>query len=266
MQTKPKIFITNDDSIASPGLWAAIEALDPLGELIIVAPKEQQTSMGRAFPRYYDCKIEEREHVHKGKTYICYSINGSPAQAVAYGILKVVGELPNLVVSGINYGENIGSGVTISGTVGAALEGSTFGVPALAVSLEVPAKHHLSLNKDVDFSTSAWFTAFFAKKALAMSFPPDVDVLKIEVPENATPATPWVVTRQSRRRYYTYKEGPSNDDGPDYRAEPGEYGAETRTDVQVLVHEHKVSVTPLSIDLTSRIDLDELHDLVQKVR
>lgn len=265
MANKPSIFLTNDDSIDSPGLWAAAEALAEIGDLTIVAPAEQQTSMGRSFPRFNDCKLEQRVHTHKGTSYPAFAINGSPAQSVAYGLRRIMNKLPDLVVSGINYGENIGSGLTISGTVGAALEASNSGIRALAVSLQVDPVHHFSLDDVVDFSVAAWFTALFARKALAMPFPPDVDVLKIEVPEFATRDTPWVTTRQSRERYYYVAQDAELDEPLRYVANPREPGFEQRTDLQVLIHEGLVAVTPLSLDLTSRVDLDELQKELKSV-
>lgn len=265
MANTHSILLTNDDSINSPGLWAAAEALAPLGELTIVAPAEQQTSMGRAFPRFNDCALEKREYTHNGLTYPAFAIKGSPAQAVAYGLMRVMSKFPDLVVSGINYGENIGSGLTISGTVGAALEAANFGIKSLAVSLQVDPKHHFSLDDVVDFSVAGWFTALFARKAFEMPFPPDVDVLKIEVPELATPETPWVITRQSRERYYHVAKEAVEGGPLRYVSIPSKPGFEQGTDVQVLIHEGLVSVTPLSLDLTSRVDLDLLQKELKAV-
>jgi len=129
MNTKEKtqILLTNDDSINSPGLWAAAEALAPLGFVHVVAPRVQQTSMGRALPRESDGIVEARAMTVNGKEWQVYAVGGSPAQAFLHGYYEVLGFKPDLVVSGINYGENVASGITISGTVGAALEAATLG-------------------------------------------------------------------------------------------------------------------------------------------
>ncbi|HOO58477.1 MAG TPA: 5'/3'-nucleotidase SurE, partial [Anaerolineaceae bacterium] len=147
---KPQILLTNDDSIDSPGLWAAAEALAPIGFVHVVAPRVQQTSMGRALPRESDGHIEPRTMTVRGQEWQVYAVGGSPAQAFLHGYYEVLGFKPDLVVSGINYGENVASGVTISGTVGAALEAATFGIPALAVSLQTPVQRHLDLSPEVD--------------------------------------------------------------------------------------------------------------------
>ena len=115
---RPQILLTNDDSINSPGLWAAAEALSTLGYVHVVAPRVQQTSMGRALPRESDRIRETQELAINGETWQVHGIGGSPAQAVLHGLLSVMKDIkPDLVVSGINYGENVASGVTVSGTV-----------------------------------------------------------------------------------------------------------------------------------------------------
>jgi 5''/3''-nucleotidase SurE len=199
---KTQILLTNDDSINSPGLWAAAEALAPLGFVHVVAPRVQQTSMGRALPRESDGIIDARTLTVNGKEWQVYSVGGSPAQAFLHGYYEVLGFKPDLVVSGINYGENVASGITISGTVGAALEAATLGISALAISLETPVSQHFNLSPDVDFSVAGYFTRYFAEKLLKTEMPFDVGVLKVDVPNDATPETPWVVTRQSRERYF----------------------------------------------------------------
>src|SRR5512138_3598745 len=155
-----QILLTNDDGIQSPGLWAAAEALAKLGFVHVAAPREQFSGAGRSLPSTSDGRIDVRERTVNSQLWKVHSVGGAPAQAVQHAILEILPERPDLVVSGINYGENVGSGVTISGTVGAALEAASFGIPALAVSLEVERQHHWSLSKEVNFLTAAYFTAY----------------------------------------------------------------------------------------------------------
>lgn len=262
-----QILLTNDDSIHSPGLWTAAEALDELGYVHVVAPRDQQTSTGRSMPIHSSGIIEKMTLNVNGKDWEVYSVDGSPGQSVLHGVYDVVRGKPDLVVSGINYGENVGSGITISGTVGAALEAASLGIPALAVSMQTRTEHHLSLSQDIDFSAAGYFTYLMAKKMLKAELPFDVDVLKVDVPEQATPETPWSLTRQSRQRYYIPK--------PAERAavtERGPVGYEIRykpedlepgSDLYALLIEHKVSVTPISIDLTSRVDFEPLNAILR---
>ena len=84
---------------------------------------------------------------------------------------KICPSRPDLVVSGINYGENVGSGTTVSGTVGAALEAAAFGIPGLALSLQTPESYNLTYSRDIDFSGAKYFTTIFAKVLLEKKMP-----------------------------------------------------------------------------------------------
>jgi 5'-nucleotidase len=266
MNNKTKqILLTNDDSIHSPGLWAAAEALDPLGFIHVVAPLNQHTSTGRSLPIQSSGIIEEMTLHVNGRDWKVYAVDGSPGQAVLHGIYDVIKGKPDLVVAGINYGENVGSGVTISGTVGAAIEAASLGVPALAVSMQTGREHHFSLSQDIDFSIAGFFTEKYARKMLASSLPEDVDVIKLDIPQNASQQTPCVLTKQSRARYYVpipAKRESLSDRGPvGYEIRYDEEDYEEGTDTYVLLVENKVSVTPLSFDLTSRTDFKRLARL-----
>ena len=261
MKEKAQILLTNDDGIRSPGLWAAAEVLQTLGMVTVVAPREQWSGAGRSLPSNTSGRIYTETMTVSGKTWQVYAVDGTPAQAVQHAVLEILPRQPDLVVAGINYGENVGSGVTISGTVGAALEGACFGIPALAVSLQTDVHYNLTYSTEVDFSVAAFFTQKFARLLLSLSRVADVDALKVDVPEGATPDTPWRITRVSRQRYYhPTKPKRSNP------AEPGHVGyqrivdpalVEPDSDVGALL-DHYVSVTPLSQDLTSRVDFSEL--------
>ncbi len=257
------ILLTNDDGIRSPGLWAAAEALAPLGWVTVVAPREQSSGAGRSMPATTTGVITEETITVHGKPWKVYAVDGTPAQAVQHGVLEIMSEPPDLVVAGINYGENLATGVTVSGTVGAALEGAALGFPALAVSLETPKDYHLSYSTEVDFSAAAHFTHYFAAQTLRTALPEDVYVLKIDVPWEGTPNTPWQVTRLARKRYYqtippkrrSWQEPGPMGYGP---GDPPETFA-PNSDVYVVRVKHHVSVTPLSLDLTSRVDLSALE-------
>jgi 5'-nucleotidase len=261
---RAQILLTNDDGIRSPGLWAAAEALQQLGFVTVVAPREQQSGIGRGFPTSSDGIIDERKVEVGGKSWTVYAIGGSPAQAVQHAVLEILPEKPNLIVSGINFGENVGSGVTVSGTVGAALEGAASGVPSIAVSLQTDISLHGEYSDEVDFSAAAYFTGYFANLILATEPTPDVDVLKIEIPCDATPSTPWEVTRLSRERYFLPNRPKRSDLNEPYalsyrqstyieKFKPG-------TDAYAIQVARVVSVTPLSLDLTSRVDLDAFEE------
>jgi 5'-nucleotidase len=255
---KPNILLTNDDGIRSPGLWAAAEALSQLGFVTVAAPREQSSGAGRSLPATSDGIIREEMVEVRGQQWKVFAVGGTPAQAVQHGLLEILSVKPDLVVSGINYGENVATGITISGTVGAAMEAASMGIPALAVSLETDKIHHLSYSTDVDFSTAAYFAAFFGRLLLERSLPAEVDLIKVDVPADATPETPWDWTQLSHQRYYTpTKPKRSSWDVPgpvgydidmDYETEP------KTSDVYTVIRKRRISVTPLTLDMTARVD------------
>jgi len=262
---KKQILLTNDDGIHSPGLWAAAGQLAQLGYVTVVAPREQYSGAGRSLPSDSDGIIETKQVQVNRQDWTVYAVGGSPAQAVLHGALEILPAKPDLVVSGINFGENLGTGVTVSGTVGAALEAAGIGIPSLAISLETLIEHHYSLSDDVDFKVAAHFTGIFASLLLKQDLPSDVDVLKVDVPIEATRETPWEITRISRVRLFEtvppQRESWLTPERIGYRFSKDWQKAEPGTDVHSLRINKTVSVTPLSLDLTSRINLQDLDRL-----
>jgi 5'-nucleotidase len=264
---QPQILLTNDDGIQSPGLWMAAKALSILGYVHVVAPRDQFSGAGRSLPITSDGVIRPDTVQVNGQKWTVYAVGGTPAQAVLHAVLEVLPHKPDLVVSGINYGENVGTGVTVSGTVGAALEAAALGIPALAISLEVRPEFHLSYSAEIDFSTAGYFAQYFGRLLLEHRFPHDVDVLKVDVPSTATPQTEWLLTRLSRIRYYEplppQRESWDQPGTVGYRlaGDPRQDGSDT--DVHVLRVKRLISVTPLSLDMTSRVDLKELEKLLR---
>lgn len=259
---RPQILLTNDDGIRSPGLWAAADALSELGFVTVVAPREQASGSGRSMPPSSDGQIHEQRMEVGGQSWTVYSVGGTPAQTVQHAILEIMPGMPDLMVAGINYGENVTTSITISGTVGAAMEAASFGIPALAASLETDREHHLSYSETVDFSTAAHFTQLLAAALLETDLPADVDLLKVDVPSDATEATEWRMTRLERTRYYLPR-GPERDqlDEPgtvDYDVVEDAKDLTPGSDAYALRVEGQVAVTPLSLDMTARVDLEDL--------
>lgn len=265
---RPLILLTNDDGIRSPGLQAAAKAICDLGELLIVAPASQQTGMGRAIPPVVNGMVTV-EILRVGCLDMAiYALTGSPAQAVTYGSLALADRRPDLVVSGINYGENLGTSVTVSGTVGAALQAAELGIPGLAISLEVDRAYHYNHGDGVNWAAAAHFTRRFAQAMLAAQLPLDVDVLKIDVPAEATTETPWRLTRQSRQSYYRVLPPAQRPGaGPMVRLDYEVYidwaTLEPDSDIWTFVRDRMVAVTPLSQDLTARVDFVGLGKLLR---
>lgn len=264
----PQILLTNDDGIRSPGLWAAAAALSTLGYVTVAAPREQYSGAGRSLPNTSDGIIAEEQVQVNGQMWRAYAVGGSPAQAVQHGVLEILKFKPDLVVSGINYGENVASGITSSGTVGAALEAAALGIPALAVSLEAHSMYHHSYSDEMNFSVAAGFTAQIARLLLEKEFPEDVNVLKVDVPEGAQADTPWQLTRVSKQRYYeafAVERASWSEPGTLGYREAALFDNEPKdTDVYVLRMKRWVSVSPLSLDLSSRVNLLELEARLKK--
>ena len=274
---KPLILVTNDDGITSPGLRAAARAALPLGQVIVAAPTRQWSASGRSIvydpsnhPSPYPMEVDEQP-------ITAYQIDASPALVVARTLLALAPRRPDLIISGINYGENMGSDVTKSGTIGAALEGAAQAIPGLAVSLQTPIEMHHNHSDSVDFDAAVHFVRTFARWMLQTTLPFDVDILKIDIPDDATPETPWRLTRLSRHPYFvgalqqqigpkeTPDENPDTgiainfDIAADYHRIPHPERTEPDSDIYALAVDRVVSVAPLSIDLGSRVDPAQLQ-------
>lgn len=265
---RKQILLTNDDGIESPGLWAAAEALSTLGFVTVAAPRQQFSGAGRSHPIHSDGTIVPRQLKIGRQIWTAYAVGGSPAQSVVFAVLDLLPRKPDLIVSGINYGENVGNTITSSGTVGAALEGASFGIPSLAVSLQIIDGNYLGYSTEVPFGIAAHFTRLIAKRVLEEGLPADVHVLKIDVPYNATLETPWKVVRQATAPYYVPRTSRSGSiEGPGLIGYDIKYGADVAqpgTDAHAIAVDHLVAVTPLSLDMTSRVSMNQLDEFLRK--
>src|SRR6476661_426248 len=186
---RPLILVTNDDGLHSPGLLAAAESVSDLGDLLIAAPATQQTSMSRAFVTGDDIGAIARHDLRvAGRTVAAYSVVGSPVVAVTHALLELADRAPDLCLSGINYGENVGGALGVSGTVSAALEAEAHGVPGVAASVQVDVTAWRTFT-DVDWTAARHFTRLLAHQVLTEGLPDDVAVLNLNVPGGATPDT-----------------------------------------------------------------------------
>lgn len=259
-----KILITNDDGIASPGLKAAVAAVMKIGEVTVVAPSRQQTGAGRGLTGDKEAKLVPVDYQVNGMSIAAYHCDCSPALIVRHGLRTLFQPgYPDLLISGINYGENLGASITCSGTVGAALEAASYGVPSIAVSKQTEVESHHKYTEQ-DWSATAYFLHHFSNILIKNKADSDVDVLKIDVPFEATSNTAWKMTKLARSGYYTKE---IEDPGPETRLNEGrtvikfnEKTLDPDTDIHAFAVQKVVSVTPLSIDLTSRVCLSGLED------
>lgn len=259
---RPFILATNDDGIDSQGLWAVAEALLPLGEVMVVAPDRQWSGAGRSVPQFVTGCVQPASRTINGEVVTAYAVDATPALAVIHAVLELGTRRPALVVSGVNFGTNLGTEVTVSGTVGAALEAAAAGIPALAVSLEMDPAYHLTGDETLDYAAAMAFTRRFAWYLLTSQLPGDVDALNVNIPCDATLDTPWRLARLSRQRYYlpTPPARAKGEGRPGYRLMEDPTQSEPESDIRAVKVERAVSVTPLSLDLTSRVSWPALHE------
>jgi 5'-nucleotidase len=183
----PRILVSNDDGVDSPGLHALTRAMEEVGEVTVVAPDRERSAASHALTLHKPLRVEKiRERV--------FSVNGTPTDCVTLGVnLILAGIRPDLVVSGINKGANLGDDVTYSGTVSAAFEGTLLKIPSFAVSLVA--------EKDFLFETASRAAILLARQILQEGLPQGV-LLNVNVPN-----IPWEevtgirITRQGKRIY-----------------------------------------------------------------
>lgn len=260
-----RILVTNDDGVYSAGIRAAVRGVEGLGELLVVAPSGQRSGVGRSISifeplRYNKVKLDGVE---------AYEVSGTPTDSVIMGIFWLMkGELPDLAVSGINIGENISTDtVTTSGTIGAALEAASYGVPAITASVQVVDqgdKFDSRNDHAYQFDVASNLVRKVAKNVLEKGLPPGVDILNINIPVNATEDTDVVVTRLARKIFKTAVQERADPRGRPYYWIDGDLVCTDKegTDVRAVYQDGKISITPLTVDNTARIDLSEISDLI----
>lgn len=259
---RPLILVSNDDGYDSPGLQALVEAVRPLGEVLVVAPRSPFSSAGRSFVSG-SREIELRRWPRPGVT--AYAVDAAPALVVHIGLEILAPRKPTLVVSGINLGENVGTDVTLSGTVGAAMEAAVEGVPGVAFSLEAPVEYHDRPKPGLDFGPAAAAARRLVCGLLVRGLPAGVDLLKVDVPNPSGPETPWRVTRVSRQRYWRsiVKEEPNGDRRiVGYERYFDRATLEPDSDIYALACERAISVSPLTMDLSAPLDAAGLQSLL----
>ncbi len=181
------ILISNDDGVFAPGILAAKQAVEDLANVYVVAPDENNSSVGRRISLFKHLKLTHCE-LEDGSS--AYSVSGTPADAVIVGAGYVMDEKPDLVITGINQGVNISCDITSSGTVCAALEAVSLGIPAIAVSLFIDPKTAYKQDDngewyiDYDFTLTKKILHDLVLKIIDEGFPEGVDLFNLNVPSN----------------------------------------------------------------------------------
>jgi len=246
------ILVTNDDGIGSEGLKTLSEKLSELGEVFVVAPDRQRSAVGLSITLEKPLRIENvAERV--------FSVDGMPADCVTLAIHKLMESPPALIVSGINDGQNIGYDIYHSGTVGAALIGTMFGIPSMAVSIANSKFTGKPLDATL-YDTAAEITLKLAR-IVSENKLPDETFLNINVPNVPLSDIEGIeITRHCRSTYNIEIQHRLDPRGKRYYWLGGEFNGgnvHPETDLSAL-RRGKVSVTPLRLDLTDYTMMQEL--------
>jgi 5'-nucleotidase len=259
-----KVLLTNDDGIQATGLQAMRRALRDLTdvEVAVIAPDANRSASARSITTRVPLWVEEITF-EDGRTG--FASDGTPVDCVRFASLGLVGDRPDLIVSGINHGANLGDDITYSGTVAAALEGAILGIPAIAVSQQSTKREmDFRLGREFDFELVANFTARLVADLQDRPLPPEV-LLNINcpaVPESGLAGAQ--VTRLGKRIYRDKLELQEEDLGDGrhrrryriYGNDPT-YHHEDGTDFAA-IQAGRISVTPLHFELT---DVDRIEEL-----
>lgn len=259
--SQPHILVTNDDGVTSPGLMALADALRAVGRVTVIAPDSNRSAIGRGITIHNPLHLEE---VTLADGSPAYATDGTPVDCVRFAVSGVLDSVPDVVVSGINLGVNLGDDVTYSGTVAAALEGMLLGWPAIAVSAQsTDQAAGVWDGTAYDFRVGAAFAARLIPVVTDPSFPERV-MLNVNVPglppESVSEA--WV-TRLGRRVYTDRLELLGEEGGRKRYSIYGpaaSYQREQGTDFAA-IEAGAVSVTPMHFDLTDLDGMDRLEAL-----
>ena len=240
----PLILVTNDDGVQSEGIHVLADAMKPLGDVVVVGPLQEASAIGHALTLRRPLRIETiREGV--------YAVDGTPTDCVNLGCEIILKRLPDLVVSGINKGWNLGDDITYSGTVSGALEGALLGAPGIAVSLRRASTY--------DFGPSAAAAATVAQMVLSQGIPLRT-FLNINVPTGTPKGLR--ITTQAKRNHITQIDSRTDPRGNAYywiEEALDEYHPDGgRSDYEAVMAGY-ASVTPLQPDMTAYDMLETLE-------
>lgn len=257
-----RIVLTNDDGIEAPGLLAARRALEKIGDVITVAPDRNRSGVGRSISFGRSLHVEERKMADGTVGYAC---SGTPVDCVRLVALGLMDFEPDIVVSGINHGENLGDDITYSGTVAGALEGIVIGVPGIAVSLSINRPWHetvqeaMPLEGGLHFEAAAEFTASLVK--VALNGLPSGRILNVNAPNLPREKLRGARVTRLGRRFYKDELVEVRDDngrvGYDIYNNPPGHHEEEGTDFAAIEND-EISITPVHLELTDVPGLEEL--------
>ena len=253
-----RILISNDDGIYSNGIRALVESLVLKHDVYVVAPDRERSATGHSLTLHRPLRLDEVSHLPGTKG--AYSTDGTPSDCIKIAIGAILKEPPEIVISGINHGPNMGADVLYSGTVSAAMEGAIYNIPSIAISL---ADH-----KPKEFSCAIGFIPILLGFIGQVKFP-DRTLLNINIP--ALPLSDIAgieITQLGVRPYHDYFEKRVDPRGKTYYWLAGEAIEEDElpgTDVYA-VRNNQISITPVTIHMTNEKMLPELKKWIKQIK
>ncbi|MFD1552813.1 5'/3'-nucleotidase SurE [Putridiphycobacter roseus] len=252
MEKKPLILITNDDGITAKGIKNLVEAMRPLGTLVVVAPDKPQSGMGHAITIHDPIRLKKSNQFEGVEAYTC---SGTPVDCVKIALYEILKERPALIVSGVNHGSNAATNILYSGTMSAAVEGAIEDIPSVGFSL-------LDFDANADFAAAAHYAHKIAKEVLKHSLPKNT-CLNVNIPKGELTAVKGTkICRQGKAFWddqFVKRQDPF---GNDYYWISGEFSVTDHgedTDMWALDHNY-VSIVPTQFDMTAFGLISQLNE------
>ncbi|MBI3136792.1 MAG: 5'/3'-nucleotidase SurE [Bacteroidetes bacterium] len=252
MPKRPLILITNDDSIAAKGIASLVEAMKPLGDILVVAPDKPQSGMGHAITIHSPLRLYASNQFSGIDSYTC---SGTPVDCVKLAIYEILKRRPDLLVSGINHGTNASTNVLYSGTMSAAVEGAIESIPSIGFSLQ-------SHDADADFDASVHFATKIARSVLKNKLQAGV-CLNVNIPKGKiSDLAGMKICRQGRAFWEDSFDKRKDPSGADYYWLTGKFETSDKgedTDMWALENNY-VSVVPTQFDMTAHHLISQLNE------
>ena len=249
MKNRPKILVTNDDGIYSPGIYALWESLSEIGDVTIVAPRDERSAASHSITINNLLRVE---HINRDQLFNGYSVNGTPADCTKIAIKQILKDIPDLVVSGINKGSNLGNNIMYSGTIAAAAEGSILNVPSIAISLD---SHNAK-----DWRGAKVIAKDISKYVLKNGLPKGI-ILNVNIPYCEPDEIKGIkITRQGNQYFEDQFEKRLDTSGREYFWIKGkiiDLDRSIKYDGKAIEMNY-VSVTPIRFDFTDNLFMNEL--------
>jgi len=252
MSKRPLILVTNDDGISAKGIQYLVDAMKPLGDILVVAPDKPQSGMGHAITIHNPLRLKSSNQFEDIQAYTC---SGTPVDCVKLAIYEVLKRRPTLLVSGINHGSNAATNILYSGTMSAAVEGAIENIPSIGFSL-------LDFHSDADFEASKMYARKIAKQVLEHGIPAGT-CLNVNIPKGKPEALNGAkICRQGKAFWEDFFDKRLDPHGNPYYWLTGDFSVTDKgedTDMWALEHNY-VSIVPTQFDMTAHHLIGSLNE------